>query len=75
MTIYKVRGGEDMIKSVSIKMFYFVDQEGKKKKKTRSLHNLSSSVSDQSINTLASVFENLTAESYYNLQKVVTHII
>ena len=64
-----------MIKGLSAKLFYFVlNEEGKEVTKSRTLNRLATDASDDGINTLASVYENLTGEQYSIVEKVVTHI-
>lgn len=76
MTIYRVKGGEDMIKNMSLKMFHFVtDESGKDVTKSRSLNNLNTDGTDANLNALAAVYESLTGESYYNIEKVITHVV
>ena len=65
-----------MIKGLSAKLFYFVlNEEGKEVTKSRTLNRLATDASDDGINTLASVYENLTGEQYTIVEKVVTHIV
>ncbi|CAD2076062.1 hypothetical protein JEOAER750_01358 [Jeotgalicoccus aerolatus] len=65
-----------MIKGLSAKLFYFVlNEEGKEVTKSRTLNRLATDASDDGINTLASVYENLTGEQYSIVEKVVTHIV
>ena len=65
-----------MIKGLSAKLFYFVlNEEGKEVTKSRTLNRLATDASDDGINTLASVYENLTGDQYSIVEKVVTHIV
>ena len=65
-----------MIKNMSLKMFHFItDESGKEVTKSRSLNNLNKDAQDASLNALASIYESLTGESYYNIEKVVTHVV
>lgn len=65
-----------MIKGLSAKLFYSVlNEEGKEVTKSRTLNRLATDASDDGINTLASVYENLTGEQYSIVEKVVTHIV
>ena len=65
-----------MIKGVSARFHYFVmNEHGREVTKNRSLHRLSSSTTDDNMNALASIFENLTGETYSIVEKVVTHIV
>ena len=65
-----------MIKNMSLKMFHFVaDESGKDVTKSRSLNNLNTDGTDANLNALAAVYESLTGESYYNIEKVITHVV
>lgn len=65
-----------MIRALSAKLYYIIlDEEGAEVTKSRTLNRLSTEASDQSVNTLASIYANLTDEQYAIVEKVVTHIV
>lgn len=65
-----------MIKAISAKFFFIVvDEEGKEVTKSRTLNRLATDSSDDAVNTLADIYENLTSEQYAIVEKVVTHIV
>ncbi|CDZ99774.1 hypothetical protein BN1048_00648 [Jeotgalicoccus saudimassiliensis] len=65
-----------MIQKLSAKFHYFVlNEAGREVTKQRSLHSLSINTSDDNINKLAEIYENLTGETYSIVEKVVTHVV
>lgn len=65
-----------MIKSLSAKLSFFViNDEGREVTKSRTLNRLATDADDAGVNTLASIYENLTGEQYSIVEKVVTHVV
>lgn len=65
-----------MIKGLSAKLYYIVlNEDGEEITKSRTLNRLNTDASDQAVNALASIYENLTDENYAIVEKVVTHIV
>ncbi|HIW11946.1 MAG TPA: DUF1659 domain-containing protein [Candidatus Salinicoccus stercoripullorum] len=65
-----------MIKSLSAKFYFIeVDDEGEERLRFRSVRNLDTNATDENINTLADIYQNLSNDFYPTVEKEEVYVI